>query len=572
MRFLCVVFGVFVLTACSGDKKGFSSALMRVDSVAETSPKEARLLLDSLNLKEEELKEEQRMYHALLDLRIKDKMYETHTSDSLIKRITSFYEGYGDRAKLARSYYYMGRVYSDLQDAPEALRYFQKALDMAGEAGDPLFLSNVYSEMGTLLYYQNVYDKALPMHQKSLYYTRLAGDSTTLSFVYRDIGRVYGGQDHMDSAICCLNQAADLAFKYNERRIYSGILTELGGEYARQKDYDQALSCLLASALDTIDRKMDPTYVTLGRVYLEMNRLDSAEYYFNLVSDKANLYVKEGLYEYLSVLSERKSNYQDAIGYMRRLSLTQDSIRAITRSREIRQMASLYNYQLREKENMRLREANDRIRNRVYQLLLIASVIFWIILVQTYRLRLLKKRILLQAEQLSKERKANYERSQSFIDDNSRKIADLRDHALENEELRIQKDLLETANEQSRLQMKERCLCEEKLRSSSVYLKFHLESDLGAPSITEEDWESLRQILDQTYPNFTNRLYMLCPKMTSLELRACYLVKISIKVTNIAKILHRTSPAISLTRSRLYKKMTGESGSAQEFDQLILDM
>lgn len=572
MRLLYLVFGLVVFTACSQGRRGFSSALMRVDSIAETAPAEARCLLDSLSFNEEELNEEQCMYHALLDIRIKDKMYEVHTSDSLIKRITSFYEGYGDCAKLARSYYYMGRVYSDLQDAPKALEYFQKALDTAGEAGDPLFLSNVYSQMGTLLDYQYVYDKALPMHEKSLYYTRLAGDSTTLSFVFRDMARIYRGQDRIDSAIGCFKQAADLALKYNERRIYSGILTELGSMYAKRKDYDQALSCLSVSALDTVGRVMDPTYVTLGRVYLETNCLDSAKYYFRLVSDDADLYVKEGLYEYLSILNEREANYKDAVGYMRRLTLTQDSIRAITRSREIRQMASLYNYQLREKENARLREANDRIRHRVYKLSFFASLIFLVILVQTFRLRLLRKQMLLQAEQLSKERKAYYERSQSFIDDNNRKIADLRDRALENEEARIQKDLLETASERTRLQMKERSLCEEKLRGSSIYLKFHLEYNLESPLINEEDWEALRQILDQTYANFTSRLYMLYPKMTSLELRVCYLVKISVRVSDMAKILHRTSPAISLIRSRLYKKMTGESGTAQTFDQLILDM
>lgn len=237
---------------------------------------------------------------------------------------------------------------------------------------------------------------------------------------------------------------------------------------------------------------MDPTYLTLGRIYLEMNRLDSAAYFFNLVSDEANLYVKEGLYEYLSILNERKANYKDAVGYMRRFTLTQDSIRAKTRSCEIRQMASLYSYQIREKENMRLREANYQMRQRSYQLLLFALLFFLTILIQTYRFRRLRRLARRQTEQLSKERRANYERSQSYIDDNSRKIACLRDRALENDEARIKKDLLETANEQSRLRMKERSLCEEKLRRSSIYLKFHLDHNLDSPPIGEDDWEALR--------------------------------------------------------------------------------
>lgn len=228
MRILHFVILSFMLTACNSDRKGLSLELMRIDSLAEIAPMEARRSLDSLSLDWKAFNEDQRMYHALLDIRIKDKMYEVHTSDSMIKRITSFYEYSGDRAKLVKSYYYMGRVYCDMQDAPEALKYFQKALDTAGEDEDPLFLSTIYSQIGTLLYYQNVYDKALPMHEKSLYYTRLAGDSTTLSFVFRDMARIYRGQDNIDSTICCFKQAADLAFNYNERKIYSGILTELG--------------------------------------------------------------------------------------------------------------------------------------------------------------------------------------------------------------------------------------------------------------------------------------------------------------------------------------------------------
>ena len=89
-------------------------------------------MLDRLRDSLSSFDEEQRMYYDLLDLKVNDKMYVRHTSDSLIKRITAFYETYGDRDKLLESYYYMGRVYRDLNDAPEALKYFQKALDVAG--------------------------------------------------------------------------------------------------------------------------------------------------------------------------------------------------------------------------------------------------------------------------------------------------------------------------------------------------------------------------------------------------------------------------------------------------------
>jgi len=62
-------------------------------------------LLDRLRDSLSSFDEEQRMYYDLLDLKVNDKMYVRHTSDSLIKRITAFYETYGDRDKLLESYY-----------------------------------------------------------------------------------------------------------------------------------------------------------------------------------------------------------------------------------------------------------------------------------------------------------------------------------------------------------------------------------------------------------------------------------------------------------------------------------
>ena len=136
--------------ACDHRGKPYPATLSRIESLADTNPEEARPLLDRLRDSLSLFDEEQHMYYDLLDLKVNDKMYVRHTSDSLIKRITAFYETYGDRDKLLESYYYMGRVYRDLNDAPEALKYFQKALDVAGDTRKYRLLSNVYSQMGTL--------------------------------------------------------------------------------------------------------------------------------------------------------------------------------------------------------------------------------------------------------------------------------------------------------------------------------------------------------------------------------------------------------------------------------------
>ncbi len=71
------------------------------------------------------------MYYQLLTIKARDKAYITHTSDSLILEVLHYYEKRKDKKHLPEAYYYAGRIYRDLGDAPQALEYFFKAIDVS---------------------------------------------------------------------------------------------------------------------------------------------------------------------------------------------------------------------------------------------------------------------------------------------------------------------------------------------------------------------------------------------------------------------------------------------------------
>ena len=562
--------------ACDHRGKPYPATLSQIESLADTNPEEARPLLDRLRDSLSSFDEEQRMYYDLLDLKVNDKMYVRHTSDSLIKRITAFYETYGDRDKLLESYYYMGRVYRDLNDAPEALKYFQKALDVAGDTRKYRLLSNVYSQMGTLYFYQNVYENAIRMHEKAAQYKLLKGDSTSLSLVMRDIARVYDAINKNDSAVLYYQKAADIAKEIGLVHRYSGISTELGDLHREMGMYDKAFECLFESLKDSVGRNMYPTYSTLGHIYLEVGKLDSADYYLRRCLDSPDLYVRDAIYEYLSLLYERRLNYREAIRYVRLGQQVQDTIRKITDSEEIRKMTSLYNYQKRETENLRLKGENDRMQIRIYRILSLFGLGLSITLLFIYRLKRQKERLARQFEALQREKQEQYERSFQYVEANNAKLNELgtllsKDHEDTNSLLHVRKELLQVTNEQIQLRRTERDLLESDLRHSDIYMKFHSTNEADQ-IIREEDWNALRKELDKTYNNFTNRLYQLYSGMSLIELRICYLIKISVKVTDMAKILGRSKPSVSSSRKRLYKKIKGEDGTPNELDELIADL
>ena len=274
--------------------------------------------------------------------------------------------------------------------------------------------------------------------------------------------------------------------------------------------------------------------------------MDSADYYLRKCLDSPNLHVRDAIYEYLSLLYERRLNYREAIRYVRLGQQVQDSIRKITDSEEIRKMTSLYNYQKRETENLRLKGENDRMQIRIYRILSLFGLGLSITLLFIYRLKRQKERLARQFEALQREKQEQYERSFQYVEANNAKLNELgtllsKDHEDTNSLLHVRKELLQVTNEQIQLRRTERDL---------------LESDL-------------RKELDKTYNNFTNRLYQLYSGMSLIELRICYLIKISVKVTDMAKILGRSKPSVSSSRKRLYKKIKGEDGTPNELDELI---
>ena len=158
---LCVL---LCLTACR--PKPYPSLLLAADSLASVLPDSACALLASYAADTADEPQYVRMYYRLLCIKAKDKAYIVHTSDSAILPVVTYYEQHKRLPHLPEAYYYAGRVYRDLDDAPQALAYFQRALDAMREDEDMVLRSRIYSQMGVLLKQQNLYFEALDAYRQ----------------------------------------------------------------------------------------------------------------------------------------------------------------------------------------------------------------------------------------------------------------------------------------------------------------------------------------------------------------------------------------------------------------------
>ncbi len=110
---------IFTFVSCSKEANdALLSKLADIQEQGDTCPQKAILRLDSIKPLFEEESEYMRNKLLLLDIRLHDKAYITHTSDSVIKQVCSYFEEYGSVKEMQEAYYYMGSVYRDLKDSP----------------------------------------------------------------------------------------------------------------------------------------------------------------------------------------------------------------------------------------------------------------------------------------------------------------------------------------------------------------------------------------------------------------------------------------------------------------------
>ena len=138
--------------------------------------------------------------------------------------------------------------------------------------------------------------------------------------------------------------------------------------------------------------------------------------------------------------------------------------------------------------------------------------------------------------------------------------------------LLAQKEELEAKNKEIIACLKKQKVLQDSLRQTSIYHFFHQACTKADSKITEEKWSELQKEVDTAYPNFSKHLYELSPKLSVIELRICYLMKISIPPTHIAIFTNRTKAAISNARTRLAKRLLGEQNSTEKLDAFISDL
>lgn len=555
-----------IMGACNNHPQ--APILLEVEKIIEEQPDSALSILNKVeNINQ--LSEKDHATYCLLLTQAQDLNYITHTSDSLIKIAATYFEKSNDKHKASLSYYYMGRVNTDLHDALKAQEFYLKALEIGEKTKDYHLLAKICNNLGTLYNYQDIYDLALPMQKKALYYINMKQkqDTVNMSYILRNTARTFTLMNLEDSAVIYHKQALKYSRPYN----ISSILVDLGNIYIYKNEYVEAKKYIdLAQNSTTILKTLYPIYLSKGKLLSAMGQLDSAKYYLTQCSQSSNIYTQAGSLYHLAQVALKENDLNNYVKYTETYSTLRDSITKHSHFENIRIAQSMFNYQRIAKEKDQFEKKAAQRMIFIYQVIIIFFLTIAIFIFIFKREKIKKKR-------LTELKEEQYKRSQQYIENNNKQIFQLTEtlHSKQEEMSEVERQLYEARKlmlEMENRQIFEKqgtiLLLEKDFHNSSIYIRIHREDDI---QLSPSEWEELHQLIDATYPDFTNRLIRLYPQISIEEIHICYLVKMQLSIKKIAFIMHITSSGVSQCRRRLYKKFTGEPQNTEKFDRFIAD-
>ena len=560
MKRILLYIAVMVI-ACVGlagcDSRTVDARLLQVNDLANTGKADSAIVLLQ-TIEKTTLNEYNSRYHDLMAIKTRDRAYCDISGDTAIVGIMDYFEAKSPDEMRGEAFYYGGRVFREMGDAPQALDYFQKAQDAFPQ--DHAFMKGeIASQMGQIFMELYMFEQAKSKFHEAVIFKKKCHDIIGVVLNLRILGDVYQELDISDSALYCYKQALDLNNKSElnlQREI--DIRSSIVDLYVYQKDYNKAQQEYVLFDSISTDIKQDDVYYTKINFNIFNKQYDKAQELAQELTKSQSVASRLFAFSTLANYAKYTGNETKAYDYIMESYKCQNELNKNVSRNAVIHQNSLYNYALREKENISLKNKQGYFKNTILICVIVIVAISLISLWGYNRNRSLKRQLTLQ---LSKIARLEYKDELNIpATDEKKSVSELKND--------IKESLLSLTRN---VDFSNYCVSESVL-SSSIYekLKEALKNDRFA--ISESDWVELDRIINISYPEFKTNLYNLYGNISAHEYRICLLIKCKMGSTEIGKLTFRDKTSIASTRKRLYKKIFCEDGSAKDLDLFIYSL
>ena len=576
--FIFVFAGVLCQYGCSR-KPDYEAEIVAIDSVAKTDAPRALALLDSLEPRMAGASEGEWCLYSLTRVKVEDKAYVKHKTDTVMLRLVDYYETEGDKRLLPQVYYYTGRVYFDIDDNDRALPYFQKAVELCDTVS--ILYYKAQAQIGYIFLYQGLYEKGFNAFLKSYNYNKKKGNLANQAYELCAMANCLQGCGKRAQALRYFKWAKVLTDKAVDKSFAAEVTAQIANHYYSSKEYAFALKYArqALAGVDSIGARV--IYSISANIYDKAGIWDSAVILCKKLYALDNVYAKYNASKMLGRYYLQRKDVANAAFYLGEYDRYLDSVQAITQTETVAKIDAIYNYGIREDENNRLKDEaiKDKFAIAITVGLLVVAVLASFAIVQYSKKKSLADRVKYENEK--RYLTLRYEQSNAFIEENERKIATLQQRLASAEgkskelasELKANEERLNNLNKMAKIRTENRKLAAAGLESSSICARlFALLNDNtkghSGKKLSAEDWRKLDEEVNIHYPKFKERIFELC-KISDIEYRVCLLLKIGVTPKAISTLTIKTKSAISVMRKRLYAKAFNKDETPEKWDEFI---
>lgn len=537
--------------------------LVRVDSLTYVQPDSALLLLEEFLPQLKEVSPTNSTYYQLLTIRANFKAGYGYQDDSTALTVLSFYQKHPKLPQLAEAYYHAGKVYYNLGDTPRSMDCFSKSYRLAIEQSNNRLLADLHTHLGLIFHSQNLFVDALDLYKDAYHYSTLANDSLMMAYSARDLGKGYAATNSPDSALLYYNLSLEYAEKLSDSYLSHIAGREAAEVYRRTGNYAKACQLLKKSTPYSLSDITD-YYISLAQYYYALQRNDSAQHFYLLVSHFGTYSQKQEAYGRLLNIAKQQNNQEKIFRYLEQYQLYSDSVRQKSENESQQRVNAFYHYQEREKETLRLQQKEQQKITFISISLTIAIIIALFLL---YIFRKKQNEVARIHATLERICSKEYLRCEQHITENERKLIQIR-RQMEESDIQLAQMLTHQQEQQTKIEnlkvllANERRtiqrLTQERLGTRQIYKDiYHIAGVAGykyasnKTSLSDDDWEELYLMLNEVCDNFVDRLYCYCGKLGEQELRICCLYRIGLSQKLVCIVTNRSKQAVSSTNAKL---------------------
>ena len=584
MRYILFLILIFAVS-CSNNNP-LLSRLDHIDSIMDANPQAAYDSLCTIK-KTQNIASAKKvnMKWRLLMATAQNKLYMQMPTDSAFSEVVAYYDRNGSDNEKMQSRYLLGCIYRDMNDAPKAIECYNYVLehfsDIDSQEGYKL-LALSYGEKADLLYAQLLLPKAIAAYNKAILYSEKCNDSLLLADNYNYKSFAYSLLNMYDSAIVANETSTKILLALN-RKTDAAIVHGCNMiNYLKKKDFVKLKKAVDMYEFNSglfhdgeIEKGKEIFYYFKASYYLNVNNLDSANYYFykdlSLCSDYENKHAAtEGLAQVYTLV-----NNKDSIAkYTTLASAWNDSLYLNKNSELSAKNEALYSYNSYKTSAAKSMHENQTTKFS-YRIVLVLIVI--LILLGIFFIRKKTQKVWWRHNQLLTKMKKYRDESKSIADN---KILGNNKLKTINQKLFNEKSAIESEKNDLQKKLDEYKENEELLKSiptinevdklileSSVYGIIYNYSQ-KRKSINEGILKKLFEMMNTILPSFRTKMMSVEP-LAQLDYAICILVRLHFRPADICVLLDIDSATLSMKRKRLLKKVYGMDGSAKDFDQRV---